>query len=109
MNESKKFRRLALWVKIRRWGITVVIAVLVVLAAMPVAYKLTQMRAAKVSNEIMRTMEMNNELMAPNIEVSDQYLGNTSVMGGGRSSVTATKTLRDIVFLGHRSFRITLG
>jgi len=82
MNESKKFRRLALWVKIRRWGITVLIAILVVLAAMPVAYKLTQMRAAKESNEIMRTMEMDNELMAPNIEVSDHYLGNTSVMGG---------------------------
>ncbi|MGQ4559351.1 anti sigma factor C-terminal domain-containing protein [Levilactobacillus hammesii] len=82
MNESKKFRQLALRMKLRRWIVTVLIAVIVVLVAIPVTYKLTQMRAAKVSTEIMRDMEMNDQLISPNIEVSDQYLGNTSVLGG---------------------------
>lgn len=82
MNESKKFRRLARWVKIRRWLITVGIAVIVVGAALPIAYKLTQMRAAKESNAIMQAMTLNQEIMAPNIQTSDQYLGNTSIMGG---------------------------
>jgi len=81
MNESKKFRQLALRMKLRRWIVTVLIAVIVVVVAIPVTYKLTQMRAAKVSTEIMRDMEMNDQVISPNIEVSDQYLGNTSVLG----------------------------
>lgn len=82
MNESKKFRRLALWVKIRRWTLTVIIAVVVVLVALPVAYKLTQIQAGKASREIMQQMSLNDEIMSPNIKTSDQYLDNTSMMGG---------------------------
>ncbi|WP_407887507.1 sigma factor regulator N-terminal domain-containing protein [Levilactobacillus sp. N40-8-2] len=82
MNESNKFRRLAWWVRIRRWGITVAIVVLVILVALPVAYKLTQIRAAKESNEIMQQMTLDDEIRSPNIEISDRYLGNTSPMGG---------------------------
>lgn len=82
MNESEKFRRLAFWVKVRRWVITAVITVIVILVAMPVAYKLTQIKAGKESREIIQQMSLDNEIMSPNIKTSDQYIDNTSMMGG---------------------------
>ncbi|NLR31044.1 anti sigma factor C-terminal domain-containing protein [Levilactobacillus tujiorum] len=82
MNEGKEFRRLARRVKFRRWVLTGMIAMIVVMVAIPVTYKLTQLRAAKVSNEMIREMETSDHLMSPNIAVSDQHLGNTSAFGG---------------------------
>ncbi|WP_367295205.1 sigma factor regulator N-terminal domain-containing protein [Levilactobacillus yonginensis] len=82
MNEGKKFRRLALRVKIFRWIGTVMIVLVVLMLVALGSYKLTQMKAANESNEQMNYLEMVSQIMAPNIQTSELRLKDTSLLGG---------------------------
>ncbi|MFC6181203.1 anti sigma factor C-terminal domain-containing protein [Lactiplantibacillus daowaiensis] len=82
MNDEKQFKRLALEVKLRRWGMTVVITLIVGLICLVGGYKLTQLKASRASNELDRFVEATSVMMSPNIQSSDRYLTNLSFRGG---------------------------
>lgn len=82
MNDAQKFQRLAKWRRVKRIGLMIVIAVAVLMVVTPLAYKLTQSKAAKESNQISAILEATNTMMSPNIHVSDRVLSNTTIFGG---------------------------
>lgn len=82
MNDGKEFKRLAQGIKIRRWGITIVLIVGIVLGMTGVTYKLTQVKASRESSSLMRYMYVIGEIMSPNIQHDDLRLADTNLMGG---------------------------
>ncbi|MFC6261654.1 anti sigma factor C-terminal domain-containing protein [Levilactobacillus fujinensis] len=82
MNDEKKFRQLAIRVKVVRWLITIGIVIVVLLVGAVGGYWWTQKQAGRESQREDRFIELVSTVMAPNISVSDRYLADTNFMGG---------------------------
>lgn len=82
MNDEKKFRQLAMRVKVVRWLITIGIVIVVLLVGAIGGYWWTQKKAGQESRREDRFIEQVSTVMSPNIEVSDRYLADTNFMGG---------------------------
>lgn len=82
MNEEQQFKRLATKVKIRRWLMTAVIAVVVMVIGGGSFVGYTKIASQKASTALNKYFDITHEILAPNIQYSDQYLANTSFFGG---------------------------
>lgn len=82
MNEDKQFEKLARKVKFRRWLITLATVVITVPIMLLLMYRGTQYLSGIQSQQLNQKMEIAETVMAPNIQLSDQVLDNTSVWGG---------------------------
>ena len=82
MNDEKKFRQLAIRVKVVRWLVTIGIVIAVLLVGAIGGYWWTQQQAGKESRREDRFIEQVSTVMSPNISVSDRYLADTNFMGG---------------------------
>ncbi|ARN94815.1 hypothetical protein AZI12_03965 [Levilactobacillus brevis] len=81
MNEEQQFKRLATKVKVRRWLMTAVIAIVVMVIGGGSFVGYTKMASQKASTALNKYFDITHEILAPNIQYSDQYLENTSFFG----------------------------
>ena len=79
---NKQFEKMAFRVKLKRWLITILIVIVTVPVMLGIGYKFTQSLAGHQTQLLNNKMETIQEIAAPNIQISDQALDDTSVWGG---------------------------
>ncbi|WP_258231766.1 anti-sigma factor C-terminal domain-containing protein [Bombilactobacillus bombi] len=82
MNETEKFDRLARKVKFKRWLGTILLIVVLVPVVMIGFNFLTSRLVMRQSNQLMQQLSMRSEIMAPNIQISDQQLADDNNQHG---------------------------
>jgi len=82
MTEEEKFKRLARRVKIRRWLMMIGIALAIFLLLTGIGLQLVLKSTKRASAANNAYLDVVDTMLSPNIKVSDQYLGNTTIMGG---------------------------
>lgn len=86
MDDNKKFERLALRVKLKRWLMTILLIVILVPVMAGIGYKFTQNLSSTQTEKLMTQFTIRQEVMAPNIQSSDLYISNSGLGGGEVSS-----------------------
>ncbi|MEY2375953.1 anti sigma factor C-terminal domain-containing protein [Lentilactobacillus buchneri] len=82
MNQDKQFEKLAFRIKLKRWVITILLIIILFPIMTAVGYKITQSFSARQSSGLMKEMEIQQDLMSPNIQNSDLVIGNSNIGGG---------------------------
>jgi hypothetical protein len=82
MTSNQEFKRLARRVKLRRWGMTILIAGVVCLGLGFMTVQTLNALTRKASDRDNAFMSDVAEIMAPNIQISDQYLVNNKLFSG---------------------------
>lgn len=82
MTSNQEFKRLARRVKLRRWGMTILIAGVVCLGLGFLTVQTLNALTRKASDRDNAFMSDVAEIVAPNIQISDQYLVNNKLFSG---------------------------
>lgn len=82
MDKNQQFEKMARRVRWRRLITTILIVIVTVPVILILGYKASQMLAAYQVQKLNTEMYGREEIMAPNIQISDQMLANNSVWGG---------------------------
>lgn len=80
--DNKQFEKMAFKVKLKRWLITILIVIITVPVMLGIGYKFTQSLAGHQTQLLNNKMETVQEIAAPNIQISDQALDDSSFWGG---------------------------
>ncbi|KRM85809.1 anti sigma factor C-terminal domain-containing protein [Liquorilactobacillus vini] len=79
---TKKMKKKIRKMKLQRLLLTIGLIILLVPVILAVIYKTTQNLASNQSWQLMKRIEIREDLLSPNIEASDNYLSSTSFLGG---------------------------
>lgn len=79
---TKKMKKKIRKMKLQRLLLTIGLIILLVPVILAVIYKTTQNLAGNQSWQLMKRIEIREDLLSPNIEASDNYLSSTSFLGG---------------------------
>ncbi|MFT9269393.1 MAG: anti sigma factor C-terminal domain-containing protein [Liquorilactobacillus nagelii] len=81
-DQTDKMKRVIRKLKIKRVLVTICLIIICVPLILALLYKTTQTLAGKQSWKLMEAFEVRSEILAPNIQNSDNYLSSTSFWGG---------------------------
>ncbi|GHP13577.1 hypothetical protein YK48G_10020 [Lentilactobacillus fungorum] len=79
---NEQFEKMAFKVKLKRWLITILIVIVTVPVVLVVGYKFSQSLAGRQTQLLNDKMETVQAIAAPNIQISDQIVDDTSIWGG---------------------------
>ncbi|BDR59639.1 anti sigma factor C-terminal domain-containing protein [Xylocopilactobacillus apicola] len=84
MSEDQEFARLARNIKIKKWLLTFVMVFCTIILVALFAYKIDAALTRRQHDRLDRRMQIEYQLMSPNIEISDRYISEAGAFAGGK-------------------------